>query len=67
MSLLDSGIDFSFRGALVDIYALFGLRFGLVFGAVGDEGTLDFVWMEESRRFAVALVELILVGICSNT
>ena len=40
-----------------------GFGSGLVLGAVGDEGPLYFIRVQESRLLAVGLAQFILVGI----
>lgn len=63
MSLLDGIVDLTLGRALVG--TLFG--FGLVLGAVGDEGALDLVRVEETGFLAVGLVQVVLVGIGAST
>lgn len=68
MGLLDGSVDFALRGAFGDVNALLvALGFAFVPGAVGDEGPLDFVGVEETRFLAVGFVQVILIGIGVDT
>lgn len=64
VGLFDGGCDLLLRRALINVNAR-GVSPGLllVLGAVGDEGPLDFIRVEESGFLAVGLVQLILAGV----
>lgn len=68
VGFLFSSRDFSLRRPTVDVYALLS-SFGsvLVFGGVGDERALDFVRVEEFRRFTVGFIQIILIGVGLST
>lgn len=68
MGFLDGRIDLAFRRTVGNMNAsLIGFGFALVFRGIGDEGSLDFIGMKEPRLLTVGLVDIILVGIGTNS